>query len=184
MSLSALFPCFAARKPARTSISAYPNEKVSLYAPESEEDRVASRLLSILLTAEKPGKALKRELENEVSTTGWTDGIIKKILAGLEKVIHEGKVVGGAVGEAHTHSHVFAKDFVSEHPVFTAVIVTVVALGILYLLWPWALGVLGFGEMGPIEGSWAAWFQTTYGPEVPAGSLFSALQHLAMTVGK
>jgi len=145
---------------------------------------MASRLLSIMLTAEKPGKMLKRELESEVSTTGWTDGIAKKVLAGLEKVIQEGKVVGGAVGEALAHARVFAEDFAREHPVFAAVIVTVVALGVLYLLWPWAISALGFGELGPIEGSWAAWFQTTYGPEVPAGSLFAALQRLGMMAGK
>jgi hypothetical protein len=32
------------------------------------------------------------------------------------------------------------------------VILTLVALGVLWLLWPWILGALGFGEEGIVEG--------------------------------
>jgi len=38
--------------------------------------------------------------------------------------------------------------FAREHPVFCAV----VALGILVILVPWAIEVLGFGELGPVQG--------------------------------
>ena len=38
--------------------------------------------------------------------------------------------------------------FAKDHPVFVAV----VALGILVVLAPWAIEVLGFGKLGPIEG--------------------------------
>jgi hypothetical protein len=85
--------------------------------------------------------------------------------------------------------------FAKDHPVFVAV----VALGILVILAPWAIEVLGFGELGPIEGivgplycgrevtscvvfpvgTFAAWWQSTYG-DVPAGSLFSFFQRLGM----
>ncbi|KAH9171479.1 hypothetical protein EDB89DRAFT_1971384 [Lactarius sanguifluus] len=40
--------------------------------------------------------------------------------------------------------------------------------------------VLGFGELGPIEGTFAAWWQSTYNGYVPAKSLFSFFQRLGM----
>ncbi|KAM7183068.1 hypothetical protein V8F33_013826 [Rhypophila sp. PSN 637] len=44
------------------------------------------------------------------------------------------------------------------------------------------LGAFGFGPLGPIAGSLAAFIQSTvYGAAVPAGSLFALLQRLAMT---
>ena len=46
----------------------------------------------------------------------------------------------------------FAKWFVEEHPVWTGVILTVVALGILWLIVPYILSALGFGEIGIVEG--------------------------------
>ena len=39
--------------------------------------------------------------------------------------------------------------FAKDHPGFVAV----VAVGILVILAPWAVEVLGFGELGPIEGA-------------------------------
>ncbi|KAF2263400.1 hypothetical protein CC78DRAFT_581489 [Lojkania enalia] len=40
---------------------------------------------------------------------------------------------------------------------------------------------LGFGELGPIEGSFAALWQSRYAGYVPSGSLFSFFQRLGMT---
>ena len=52
---------------------------------------------------------------------------------------------------------------------------------------PWVVEVLGFSELGPVEGwspkcvgSFAAWWQSTYAGYVPAGSLFSFFQRLGM----
>lgn len=42
--------------------------------------------------------------------------------------------------------------FAAEHPLATGVGCTVVALGVLVVLAPYVLGVLGFGELGPVEG--------------------------------
>ena len=44
------------------------------------------------------------------------------------------------------------EEFAGEHPVLTGVFCAVVALGVLYLLWPVIIEALGFGELGPIEG--------------------------------
>ena len=42
--------------------------------------------------------------------------------------------------------------FAADHPIATAVFCTVIALGVLVVLAPYALELLGFGELGPIEG--------------------------------
>lgn len=46
-----------------------------------------------------------------------------------------------------------AEKFVTEHPVLTEVLVTVVAIGILTVLVPWAFEALGFAELCPVEGN-------------------------------
>jgi hypothetical protein len=63
---------------------------------------------------------------------------------------------------------------------------------------PWVIEALGFAELGPLEGmsrlqcclvsakltyaagSFASWWQSTYGGLVPKGSLFSFFQRLGM----
>lgn len=42
--------------------------------------------------------------------------------------------------------------FAAEHPVATAVFCTVIALGILVIVAPYAIEVLGFEALGPVEG--------------------------------
>ena len=44
------------------------------------------------------------------------------------------------------------EQFEADHPIVTAVFCTVIAIGILAYLAPGVLGILGFGELGPIEG--------------------------------
>ncbi|UPX16187.1 uncharacterized protein EKO05_0006601 [Ascochyta rabiei] len=68
--------------------------------------------------------------------------------------------------------------FTKDHPLFSLV----VALGVLYIMAPWVLQLLGFTSKGPALGSFAASWESTYGGFVPANTLFSYLQHLRMTV--
>lgn len=51
-----------------------------------KEDRIASDILHILLTAEKPGYDLRKEVKNTVSISGWYDGIAKRILDRLVRI--------------------------------------------------------------------------------------------------
>ncbi|KAL2785605.1 hypothetical protein BJX66DRAFT_314435 [Aspergillus keveii] len=44
------------------------------------------------------------------------------------------------------------------------------------------LHAVGFGQLGPIAGSWAAWIQSCYG-SVPAHGMFAFFQRLGMTCG-
>ncbi|KAF1829473.1 hypothetical protein BDW02DRAFT_509881, partial [Decorospora gaudefroyi] len=66
--------------------------------------------------------------------------------------------------------------FVIQHPIMCSMI----ALGVLAVIAPWVLPELGFGELGPVEGTFASWWQSNYGGLVPKGSLFSFLQRLGM----
>ena len=54
--------------------------------------------------------------------------------------------------EAFDKASAAAAEFVHEHPVFVAAVATIVAIGILVILVPWAVEALGFGATGPIEG--------------------------------
>ncbi|KAK5454968.1 hypothetical protein LTS15_005688 [Exophiala xenobiotica] len=87
--------------------------------------------------------------------------------------------MSGAKKEAYDKALAIASDFTKEHPVLIAAILTIVAIGILVYLAPWVVEVLGFGEFGPAEGSFAAFWQSTF-PDVEAGSWFAWFQRLGM----
>ncbi|ERF76607.1 hypothetical protein EPUS_04427 [Endocarpon pusillum Z07020] len=159
----------------------YPEEKNTRPQPTTEE--LAASILSTLFTAEKSGHDLDRRVQDIVRSCGWYEGLAKRVLDGLVAAVKSGAAMGGAMKEASDKATVAASDFVHEHPVFTAAVAVVVAIGILVLLAPWAVEALGFGELGPIEGSFAAWWQSTF-PDVEAGSFFSYLQRLGMRWGR
>lgn len=123
-------------------------------------DDAASSIVSAMLDADKPGTSLDATIESLVHEAGgWTEGIAKKILATLEVVIRAAKPMNAAMQEAYDRAMEEAKkipEFAAEHPIETAVICTVIALGILVTLAPYVVEYLGFcagfGELGPIEG--------------------------------
>jgi hypothetical protein len=78
----------------------------------------------------------------------WTENIAKAILGGLETALKNGAPMGQAMKDAFDKATGAAVQFVKNHPI----ICTLVALGILVILAPWAIEALGFGELGPIEG--------------------------------
>lgn len=121
-------------------------------AAAEQEDHLASEILNILFTAEKSGQEINARLKQTVHTTGWTESLAKKILDGLVAALESGAVMGGAMKDAFDRASEGAEKFVHKHPVFTAVVVTVVAIGILALLAPWVVEALGFGEFGPVPG--------------------------------
>ncbi|OLN87069.1 hypothetical protein CCHL11_06479 [Colletotrichum chlorophyti] len=142
----------------------------------------ATEFINILRTAKKGGKDLEHRLRCIVSTTSWTEEIAKLILGGVETLVRNRDTVGQVVREAMDRAidaAVSAFEFAKEHPVF----VTVVALGILVIIAPWVMEALGFGEFGPVAGTFASWWQARYAGLVPKGSLFSFLQRLGMTRG-
>lgn len=123
------------------------------------------------------------KLDSIVSAHGWRQNVAKLVLEKLTKaLINSHDKLGPAVRDAYEKAWEVAKGiegFVIEHPVMC----TIIALGVLAIMAPWVLEALGFAELGPINGSFAAWWQSTYGGFIPKGSLFSFLQRLGMTWG-
>ena len=70
----------------------------------------------------------------------------------LVKVLKSEKKYSSVMKHAVQKASKAANEFASKHPVYTSVILTVVAVGVLVLLMPWAVEALGFGELGPLEG--------------------------------
>lgn len=139
---------------------------------------IASDILTILLTADTPYTLHKQLNEKlEVNIKNWTEAIATALLRGLENAIKTGSQMAKAASDALTQAENAAIGFAKEHPVYA----TLIALGILAILTPWALEILGFGESGPIEESFAAIWQARYAGYVPKGSLFSYFQRLGMT---
>lgn len=154
----------------------FPHEKKQY--PQTTQS-LAGDVLSTLYDADANDEQLFQRLQDVVHETGWYEGLAAAVLNGLENMLKAGAPMGQAMKDVYEKVVQVVADvwgFVKEHPVFFAV----VALGILAVLTPWAIGALGFGELGPIEGTFAAWWQSTYGGYVPAGSLFSFFQRLGM----
>jgi len=140
---------------------------------------LAADVLSILYTADTNDEHLVQLLQDVVRETGWYENLAVRVFNGLENALKAEAPMGQAMKDAYEKAaQVVAGvwEFAKEHPVFCAVVV----LGILVILAPWAIEALGFGELGPIEGTFAAWWQSTYEGSVPAGSLFSFFQRLGM----
>ncbi|CAG8917624.1 unnamed protein product [Penicillium salamii] len=148
-----------------------PLPPTSSRSPES----VASSIVTKILNAEEPYE-LHKQLNEEISTNGWSDAIARATLHGLENAIRAGAEMARAAADAAAQSKDAAFDFVTDHPVYA----TLIALGILALLTPWALEIIGFGDLGPIEGSFAAAWQRQYAGYVPKKALFGYFQRLGM----
>jgi hypothetical protein len=140
-----------------------------------KQDSIASDILTIILTADTP-YTLHKQLNEKITTEGWSEAIATSLLHGLECAIKAGTQMAKAASDALTEAKNAAIGFAEDHPVYA----TLIALGILAILLPWALEILGFGDLGPIEGSFAAGWQSRYAGYVPKGSLFSFFQRLGM----
>ena len=110
---------------------------------------LAGDILSSLSTAEYNDKHLEKRLQDIVRETGWYENLAAAVLNGLETIVREGAPVAETMTDAVGKATAAAIGFAKEHPVFC----TIVALGVLVLLAPWAIEALGFGELGPIEGT-------------------------------
>ncbi|KAJ5481461.1 hypothetical protein N7475_000273 [Penicillium sp. IBT 31633x] len=122
---------------------------------------------SLILQHEDP-YLLHKQLNEELSTNTWSDAIERATLRGLENAIKAGAEMARAATEAAARSKDAAIEFATDHPVYA----TLIALGIFALLTPWALEIIGFGDLGPIEGSFAAAWQRQYAGYVPKRALF------------
>ncbi|KAF2196268.1 hypothetical protein GQ43DRAFT_459249 [Delitschia confertaspora ATCC 74209] len=181
--LQAVTACLYGTRTYSKTISYPVDEKDNLYSKTDTRhpEDVANSIVQTLLTAEKPGKILQARLDSIVGTNGWTEKLAEWALAKMEKALKAGAKMGPALKvamdkaiEAMNEVEGFARD----HPVMC----TVIALGVLATLAPWALEALGFAELGIVEDSFAAIWQSRYAGFVPKGSLFSFIQKCGMTL--
>ncbi|KAK7927059.1 hypothetical protein PG985_004057 [Apiospora marii] len=159
---------------------------VSTSSRRSAEAAVAD-IVSILRSAEKEGAALRQKVGDTVGAEGWTEWIAERVLDGIKAILEEGpEKMGNAMQVAYSRASEAADalfQFPKDHPVATAGILTIIAVGVLVILAPAVVEALGFAELGPLEGSFAAWWESTYAGYIPKGSLFSFLQRLGMLWG-
>jgi hypothetical protein len=148
-----------------------PDHPVEYRSPES----IASDIVTKILTADTL-ESLHKQLKEEISIDSWSEAIAKAILHGLETAIKVGTEMAKTAADAAAKSKDAAIGFATDHPVYA----TLIALGILALLTPWALEILGFGELGPIEGTFATLWQRQYAGYVPKRALFGYFQRLGM----
>jgi len=172
------------------------------YRDNPTNTELPEKIIAKLFAAEKNDAALQADLQSVIRAYGWFDGLAAAILAALESAIKIGEQMGPALKAAYEKAVAavnMVKEWADAHPEMTAVIITLVALGILALMMPWLMAYLGFAEEGIIEGalvtsmlrkvfdkclaSWAARWQATYRGFVPKGSLFSYLQSLGTKIG-
>lgn len=202
--LKSVFPCLPIRRaersiqlPIETEKDQCISENAAVQKPprDSEKSRLcneeaATSIVSAMWDADEISPSLDATIQSLVHQAGgWSDYLAHKIVASLEPVLKAGKPKNAAMREAYDKGCEAAKEikgFAADHPMATAVFCTVIALGVLEVLAPyvveWLAIWVGFGESGPIEGTGAAWWQSTYGGLVPKGSLFSYLQRLGMTL--
>ena len=187
----------------------YPiDQKVKAMAtsPRKTDNDVADEVVYLLRTAENNGPRLKALVCDIISAEGWTEHIAKAVLGALEYIIQNWREkVGNALREAIDAAEAAADAcfiFSMEHPYLTTGLLTIVAVGVLVWMAPWAVEALGFGVRGPIAGmifsksfcvllvsvsvltepdTFAAAWQRTYAGFIPKGSLFSFFQRLGMT---
>ncbi|KAK4183565.1 putative HTH-type transcriptional regulator YdfL [Podospora australis] len=172
----------------------FPNDNAN-----DKTDKVVEHLISILLTA--PGPLPSSHLTTSLKSTAglhaqdWSTWLAEKLLHALEQTLSESdkSTWGEALTEAYNDAVELAEEmfwelvqYVKEHPLEIAatVLLSLFAFGVLVRLMPWVLELLGFAELGPVEGSFAAWWQRCYGGYVPKGALFSFFQRLGMVWGK
>ena len=109
-----------------------------------------------MLDADKNGPSLDATIQSLVHQAGgWSEYLATKILSALEAVLKAGKQMNPAMQEAYDKACEAAKmieGFVADHPIATAVFCTVIALGVLVVLSPYVLELIGFSELGPVEG--------------------------------
>ena len=134
-------------------VSVYDEKKPILTISEA-----AGFIVTAMLEADKKGPSLDIIIESHVHEAGgWSEYLAKKVLATMEAVLKGGEQMNAAMQEACAKACEAAKvfeDFAADHPYATAVFCTVIALGVLVILAPYVLELLGFAELGPIEGKY------------------------------
>ncbi|CAN8097555.1 unnamed protein product [Discula destructiva] len=168
---------------------------------QNADEQTAAKIVAILRDTDKIGAALKAELDSvaPVSASGWSEWLAESIFHALRSILGDNfdekeTKWGVALTEAYQTARAVVEDqfsdlvqYVTEHPgeaaarVGVEILLSLLAFGILVRVTRWVVTLLGFGEMGPIAGSFAAKWEARYAGFIPKGSLFSYIQRMGMT---
>ncbi|MCJ1383112.1 hypothetical protein MMC17_006225 [Xylographa soralifera] len=140
--------------------ASYPNEKQPLLSTQE----ASGQIVTAILTAKVKGPSLDSQIKGIIHQAGgWRESLAASIVSAFEQALQKAFELKEALSpiiedaltkvmQAGRQVKDFAEWFTEEHPVWTGVILTVMALGILWLTWPYLLSALGFGEIGIVEG--------------------------------
>ena len=129
------------------------------YQDHPSKVEVADQIVAKLFAAGENDAVLRAELQSTIHSYGWRDGLAAGVLAALENAIKLGEKMGPAMKAAYDKAAAAVYkvgDWTGEHPEMAAVIVTLIALGVLAIMMPWLMAWLGFAEEGIIEGKFTA----------------------------
>ena len=116
---------------------------------DPRDANLADKIIDAMHNADKTGEELRTRVSGFVNVKNWTESLAKAVLARLDDGVRKGTMGRkGPLKEAFDKAVAAAVGFAKEHPVWA----TLIALGILAVLLPWAIEALGFGELGPVEG--------------------------------
>lgn len=168
--LSAVFPCVARRErsiqlPTGTSNHQSSNSEKSTILHGGGKtihltcEEAAGRIVNALFEANEDGFPLIAHIDGIAHQAGgWSEWLADMTRKGIEIALKAGKemnaVMAAAYAKACEAARIF-EHFAKDHPLATAVFVTLIAIGVLVILAPYVLEMLGFGELGPIEGELA-----------------------------
>ena len=168
--LETIFPCLPfgtierrIQLPTETSEYQHVSEKTALQSSECcgkksklNSDEAALSIVSAMMDADAFNPSLGITIQSLVHEAGgWTEYLMTKVLAALEAALKAGVPLKQPMQEAFDKVYKATEEFeelATDHPVVTGVFCTVIAVGILVLLAPYVVELLGFGELGPIEG--------------------------------
>lgn len=134
--------------------SSYTSEKAALLIEPDvrSEAEMGDDVVKNILNTSYTGQALRMKLDSIVGVYGWRESLAQYVLDKLAQALqgaHE--KLGPRVKDAYHRAWAVAQGvegFAMDHPVMC----TVIALGVLALVAPSILEVLGFAELGPVEG--------------------------------
>ena len=148
------------------------NEKPSTFAPSmagkgvdiqlvhrERLESIVADVIFILRTASEPDAPLTEKLDDAVSAEGWSEWLAENVFRNLETLVqamNEGEEkVGLVLINAYQHAVEMGKTIfatlwqqMGENPVVTDVVVAILVIGVLVILAPHVLEVLGFDKGG------------------------------------
>lgn len=119
---------------------------------DERDDVQAFAVVETLYSSEGTATDVRTTMQHHLRSQSRTEFLAIKILLALQDAIKAGKAMGPAMKAAYEDAQQNVDDFVQKHPIFSACIVTVLAIAILVVLIPWVVEALGFASRGPVAG--------------------------------